>query len=233
MNEQKLSYRLERVCAQLPENARFADIGSDHAYLPCYAILQKKASFAVAGEVVKGPYQSACQQVEKVSLKDVIDVRLGNGLEVVKNEDNLTAITIAGMGGPLIASILEDGKEKLSSIRRLILQPNVGAHAIRNWLMNHYFAIINEEIIEEDGKIYEIIVAEPTKQIHTLTEKELYLGKLLIAEKNEVFIKKWQGELEQLEKVKLGLDRATQSNEVTNKLAEVTKKMAWIKEVIG
>ena len=87
-----------------------------------------------------------------------IDVRFGNGLAVIKEEDHVQTITIAGMGGPLIASILEAGKEKLTTAETLILQPNVHAKAIREWAIKEQWKIDQEAILEEHDKIYEILV---------------------------------------------------------------------------
>ncbi|MFP3416209.1 tRNA (adenine(22)-N(1))-methyltransferase TrmK, partial [Bacillus sp. SIMBA_074] len=74
--------------------------------------------------------------------------------------DEATCITIAGMGGTLISSILESGKGKLGKAERLILQPNVGAANVRSWLIDNGWELSGEEILEEDGKIYEILIAE-------------------------------------------------------------------------
>ena len=57
MNHLELSKRLAKVGEFVPENTRLADIGSDHAYLPVALMLKGKIQFAVAGEVVKGPYE--------------------------------------------------------------------------------------------------------------------------------------------------------------------------------
>ena len=92
--------------------------------------------------------------VEKLQLSPLISVRKGDGLEVIEKGE-ADVITIAGMGGSLIAHILKAGKDKLSGKERLVLQPNIHAHHIREWLYQEGYALINEEILEEDGKYYE------------------------------------------------------------------------------
>ena len=107
MNAQKLSKRLEMVASFVPTGAIVADIGSDHAYLPCYLVHKGIATRAVAGDVVQGPSDSAVRQVRTEGLSGKITVRLADGLAAVEEADAVTAVTIAGMGGPLIVSILE------------------------------------------------------------------------------------------------------------------------------
>ena len=87
-----------------------ADIGSDHAYLPIYAIQNDLCTKAIAGEVIQGPYKAAKRNIANYELNQLVDVRLGDGLSVINAEDQIDNITVCGMGGPLIAKILNDGK---------------------------------------------------------------------------------------------------------------------------
>ncbi|WP_458412470.1 tRNA (adenine(22)-N(1))-methyltransferase [Schinkia sp. CFF1] len=237
MNELILSRRLETVASEIPPNSKMADIGSDHAYLPSYAVLHGIASYAVAGEINEGPYQSAVNQVEKLSLSNSIKVRKGNGLEVIEKGE-VNVITIAGMGGPLISEILEAGKEKLAEVERLILQPNVGAKNIRIWLLENGWQLIKEHIVEEDGKIYEVLVAErgnqgaPYKDEKNV-EAALLLGPLLMKEKDEVFKKKWLHELAKWEMILKQLESAAQTVETLEKKREMSKKIQMVKEVVN
>ena len=85
-------------------------------------------------------------------------MRLANGLAAFEPADEVTTITICGMGGRLIADILDAGKDKLTGVDRLILQPNNREDDLRIWLMENGFEIIAESIMTENGKYYEIMV---------------------------------------------------------------------------
>jgi tRNA (adenine22-N1)-methyltransferase len=236
MNIDQLSKRLETVVSYIPKDSKIADIGSDHAYLPCYAIGKGIASSAIAGEVVKGPYLSAKQQVKEASLEDSVEVRMGNGLAILAPNE-VDCITIAGMGGTLIASILEEGNEKLEGVKRLILQPNVSAKTIRCWLLENNWELISEEIVEEDGKIYEILVAERGNPISPYSEqgkeKELLLGPFLIKERNTAFIKKWKQELNQWNKILENMNKAEATTELVERKEQINRKVNIVEEVIG
>ncbi|MGX7196139.1 tRNA (adenine(22)-N(1))-methyltransferase [Enterococcus olivae] len=232
MNEQELSQRLARVGAYVPQDARLADIGSDHAYLPVALMLQRQISFAVAGEVVQGPFESAEKQVRKSGLSDRIEVRLADGLEAIQTTDQINTVTIAGMGGTLIRAILESGKQqqRIDGTERLVLQPNVGEKTLREWLFQNEYTIIAEEILEENNKIYEILVAEKQDQVD-YSQKELFFGPLLLQEKSKVFLAKWRRELKAREYVLQQLEKAEEKP--VEKIEEIQTQIEWIKEVLA
>ncbi|RXF36381.1 tRNA (adenine-N(1))-methyltransferase [Enterococcus faecalis] len=233
MNENQLSKRLATVGDLIPRGSRLADIGSDHAYLPVALMLENKLSFAVAGEVVEGPYQSAKTQVSKSNLTDKIIVRLANGLDAIEPEDQIDVISICGMGGTLIRDILEAGRKKnrLTGKERLILQPNIGEPTLRRWLMANDYSIIDETIVEENRKLYEIIVAEKTEQSVSYTDQELLFGPVLIKKQGPVFTKKWQRELKQRKTVLAQLAKA--SGEHIEKQAKLQQDQQLIEEVLA
>ena len=231
MNAQQLSERLTRVASYISSGATVADIGSDHAYLPCYLIHQGIASHVIAGEVAKGPYESALNHVNEEQLENSIIVRFANGLQAIHKEDNVDTVTIAGMGGPLISTILDQDKEILSSVSRLILQPNIHAKAIREWALLNEWRIVAEEILEEDDKIYEILVLE--KGSMTLTEAELLLGPFLLQERNNVFLAKWNKEAKEWKRILEAIKSAELSKEVQIKKEEVENRLTLVKEVLN
>lgn len=230
MNEQKLSKRLATVAHYVRKNDRVADIGSDHAYLPAWLVLNQQIERAVAGEVVEGPYQAALKLVNQLTLGEQITVRLGDGLDAVEASDEITAITIAGMGGSLISEILERGRQssRLSGQERLILQPNVGEKTLRMWLMSHSYEIIAESLLEEDGRFYEVIVAEKVASPVNYSVAELTFGPFLLKEQNDSLIAKWQGDLLNRKRV---LGELQQAKHVPiEKIAEMTQMITLIEE---
>ena len=192
-----ISKRLELVASFVPQGAILLDVGSDHAYLPIDLVERGKIESAIAGEVVEGPYQSAVKNVEAHSLKEKIQVRLANGLAAFEESDQVSVITIAGMGGRLIARILEEGLDKLANVERLILQPNNREDDLRIWLQENGFQIVAESILEEAGKFYEILVVEVGQM--KLSASDVRFGPFLTKEISPVFVQKWQKEAVKLE----------------------------------
>ncbi|KIL48552.1 SAM-dependent methyltransferase [Jeotgalibacillus alimentarius] len=231
MNSSQLSQRLLAVADYVGPDEIVADIGSDHAYLPCYLVKKNKIKKAIAGEVVEGPYQSAINQVKQDQLGDYIDVRKGNGLTVIVPGE-VTTVTIAGMGGPLISEILENGKDRLEGVKKLILQPNISAISIRSWLQENGWQISDERILEEDKKIYEVLLAERTKEQMDLSPSELLLGPVLIKNQSAIFKLKWEQELNQYKKILKQMQMAGQQGSLNQKKQDIEQKIKMIEEAI-
>lgn len=231
MDANKLSQRLKVVADFVPQNSRVADIGSDHAYLPVYLMKQKQIEFGIASEVAKGPLDNAIQEIKAEGLSDRIDTRLADGLLSVQPEDKIDCVTIAGMGGTLIKNILENGKSHLSGNELLILQPNVGENRLRTWLMNNQYEISDETILREDGHTYEIIVAKKTDEPVKYTEQEIKFGPFLLKQHSDVFVEKWENEIERIEMVIDQMNLAKHDKPV-DKINSMKKEIEEIKEVL-
>lgn len=230
-NEIVLSDRLRNIMAFLPNGSYFADIGSDHAYLPIAVCQNDQEAKAIAGELNEGPYQSALKHVKQQLLSDRIEVIKGDGLEVIQNKP-IKQVVIAGMGGGLIRSILEKRKHLLKDVERLILQPNVDSECIREWLLDTEYQLIAERILEEDGHIYEILVADmlTTNRVREYSAKELLFGPYLLKDKNRVFKQKWQRELTNNHNIIRQMKQAKKPD--LNKIKQFEIKGKWIQEVL-
>ena len=223
--ETRLSKRLGAVASYVQKGSRLADVGSDHAYLPLFLVENGIIDYAVAGEVVQGPYQSALKNVAQAGQLEQIQVRLANGLSAIESSDQIDTITIAGMGGRLIADILEADLAKLAGVQRLILQPNNREDELRIWLEAHGFQIVAEEMVTENQKFYEILVVEPGTM--ELTPLEQRFGPFLLQEKSSVFLAKWQSELEKLTR---SLEKIPAQHQEDIRLLQ--DKISAIKEVL-
>jgi tRNA (adenine22-N1)-methyltransferase len=224
-----------------------ADIGSDHALLPTYLAGRGRISFAIAGEVNDGPFEAARKQVMQSGLKGKVDVRLGNGLAVISPHE-VDVITIAGMGGSLIARILEEGQERLPGVKRLILQPNVAEDQVRIWLRDHDWYLEEELMLEEDGHIYEVLVAVRASEDRDyrslyaalslpcgkLAKEDLLIkmGPWLLRHPTEVFIYKWQSEADKLDKICMQMEQSG-SEAALERLKTMRLEAGQIREVIA
>lgn len=231
MDADHLSQRLATVAKYVPKGARLADIGTDHAYLPVNLLKKGLISGGVAGEVVAGPFKNAEHEINREGFSEQLTARLANGLRAIEPSDHIDTVAIAGMGGALITQILSQDFDRLAGVDRLILQPNVGAMQVRRFLMTHGFQLVTEEILSEDGHIYEVLVADRQDQVQQYNEEELRFGPFLLAHPNAAFIAKWQHEGQRTAAV---LDEVQAAKTVpTEKVAALTTALQQIKEVLA
>ncbi len=155
--ESRMSERLITVAGMLgsdgfrPESA--ADVGCDHGYISIYLVQSGIASSAIAMDVRKGPLSGAKANIEGYGLEDRITTRLSDGLKELK-EGEAQGLVIAGMGGKLMARILEDGNPVKLGIKKAVLQPQSELSEFRQYLRDKDYSILEEKIVFEDGKYY-------------------------------------------------------------------------------
>lgn len=178
----KLSMRLQSIANFIPRNSIVADIGTDHGYIPQYLIENGICKHIIASDVSQGSLNKTISLIEEFKLSDRIIPRLGYGLEILKPFEADTVV-MAGMGGLLIRDIMEKDNKLTISITSFVLQPMIASKELREYLFNNSFIIIDEELVKEDDKYYEIIYAKKGKD---LIEKEIYfeISKRLIQKKH-------------------------------------------------
>lgn len=175
----KLNERLLSVAKLVLPGQTAADIGTDHSYLPVYLVINGVCPAVVATEKARGPYDNACQLVELLSLTRQIDVRLGEGLSVLRPGE-ATTLCLAGMGGYVMRDILEATPAVVASAQRLVLQPQKNAAMLRRYLQDSGWRIVAEDIAFDHGFYYEIIAAEKGRM--ELTEEEALFGPCLLSQ---------------------------------------------------
>lgn len=171
-----LSKRLEEVYKRVPEGARVADIGCDHAYLPIELVKTGRASFALGCDLNRGPLDAARQNAWRMGIKeDKLTLRLGNGLAPVAAGE-VDTVTIAGMGAGLMRDILEASPEVVKALKRIVVSPNIAPWLLRSWAVENQFAVVEETVVFEGGHYYETFVMVPSADAVHYSDLELYFG---------------------------------------------------------
>lgn len=162
-----------------------ADIGTDHAYIPVYLLTSGKCSFAIAADINEGPLNKARENAAKYGVSDKIYFALTDGLNGLPLEEKgVTDIVICGMGGELIASILEASDYTRNGMVNLILQPMSSIEELRSYLDEKGYATENESICTSAGKIYQCLKCRFDGTIRTSSPAELAVGKINIKNGN-------------------------------------------------
>ncbi|CAM3107099.1 tRNA (adenine(22)-N(1))-methyltransferase [Sporolactobacillus spathodeae] len=229
-----LTKRLQTVLSFIPKGARLADIGSDHAHLPCRAVSDKLVPSAIAGEVREGPYTQSIENVRAYGLEAQVDVRLGNGLDVLQPGE-ANAIVLAGMGGELITDILTRGRSKLAHGTILILQPNIRESHVRSWLLTNGWEIDDEAIVEEAPHFYEIIRAIKIgdARAQDCDESDLLMGPVLRKQKSATFRKKWLRRKKKLNEILAALQQTADSEMIRERSRDCLHQIRLIESSLG
>ena len=151
----ELSERLKFILENVEKTEVLADIGTDHGYIPIYAVKNNIVSKAIACDINKEPLDKAKLNCILENVDENIEFRLGNGLKVLEKEE-VNVVIIAGMGGNLIRDILEEDIDKVKSLDYLVLQPAQNPEILREYLYNNEYEVINEDLCYEENKYYEL-----------------------------------------------------------------------------
>lgn len=187
---QKISKRLKAITNYIKPYQKLADIGTDHAYLIVYALQNGLIQSAQAVDNKIGPLTSAKQNCIKNGVVEQVDFTLASGLRELSRE--IEVVVIAGMGGNTIQDILTENLETAKLVKRMILQANTHLDSLRKFLDETGFVIEEEEMVEENKKIYEIMQVRYTGSSPSLTDADYIFGPKLRLEKSNVFLKKAQ-----------------------------------------
>ena len=193
----KLSNRLKKIAELVDFGATVIDVGTDHGYVPNFLCEKKISRDIIATDISKNSLEKSIELTRERDNEKYIRNILANGI-VKENRDN---IIIAGLGGIQIAEIILNSIEIARSAKKLILQPMQKTNILRRELNNMGFEIIDEEIIFEDDRYFEIILARYFGEIKKLEEVDFYFSKSLIEKKDIVyldFLRERQRELEKI-----------------------------------
>lgn len=175
-----LDIRLRAAADMVPRGARLADIGSDHAYLPIALCLENKIDCALASDINEGPVAAAVANIHKNGLDGRIVAVRADGLDKTR-DFHPDCITVLGMGGELIVSILDKAEWVKDESITLVLQPMTHPEILASYLAANGFAVTDEVIVCDGGRddrIYRLIQAKYDGLCRNLTEGEALVGRL-------------------------------------------------------
>ncbi len=175
----RLSARLRAIFDLVPEGAAVCDVGTDHGYLPAALASSGRACRVIATDIREKPLQNARENLEQFSVTNV-ELRLCDGLSAV-TADEVDTVVIAGMGGDVIAGILERAEWLRNSAKTILLQPMTSAEVLRVYLSENGFVIACEPTLEENGKVYSIMKVEYTGKPYNLTTAQEFAGDISAA----------------------------------------------------
>lgn len=176
-----LDTRLECAAKFVRQGARFADVGTDHAYLPIFLLKSGKIEYAVCSDINEGPLNSARENAREAGLSENIEFILADGADALSKKE-LTDVAICGMGGELIAQIVEKAHFLKDEKIQLILQPMSKFAYLRSTLTRLGFEIFSEEYSSSQGKMYVTFSVFYTGCVREIDEFEAEFG-------NEKFLK--------------------------------------------
>ena len=180
MREVGLDQRLLSVAGFVRQGAVVADIGTDHARLPIFLLKEGRVSTAFLSDINEGPLRSAAENLKAAGLSDRVTLMLLDGAAGL----GITDYCIAGMGGELIADIIEKATHLATSGVRLILQPMTRQGYLRAYLARSGFNILDERYSFADGKYYLTVLAEYDGKERSLTPSAAECGLIMPREED-------------------------------------------------
>ena len=148
-----------------------ADVGTDHARLAA-ALALEKSTRVYASDINEGPLKAARRTLEEYGVKNVELVR-SDGLENIPFADD---VIICGMGGELIADIVENCRFTNENTR-FILQPMTKAEVLRRRLYSRGFELLEERAALHAKKLYTVMLWKFSGAERDISDMEALCGK--------------------------------------------------------
>ena len=225
-----MSIRLETIASKVIDSKGVADVGTDHAYIPIMLRERGYSGRIIATDINEGPLKKARIGLLNAGFEESVELILCDGLDGCE-PDCVDTVIVAGMGGDTINGIIDRAEWTYKPGIKLILQPVTKPEILRYWLVNNSYQITDEQLVKENGTIYQIIcaeIAEPVKY----SDAELFVGKYEkicssehFAEQIDIHIKRFKAAVGGLCKAeRTGLDAWLEINKsILNELIEMRR----------
>jgi len=235
--EVEISARMQALTALVTPGLRVCDVGCDHGFVSIYLVQKGIAPKVLAMDVRQGPLSQAQAHVAEWGLTDKIETRLSDGL-LKMNQEEADCIICAGMGGPLMIKILQESREKVLSLKELILQPQSEISRFREYLRTNGFHIIKEDMVFEDGKYYPMMKVIPretedqvdyNKEVPNTAEQQVFdlFGQCLLEHRHPV-LKQYLEHSRNVTEVLIKKLKEQKSERARERLPQLEEELKWI-----
>ena len=206
-----LSSRLLQIAMLVDRNKVVFDVGSDHALLPCFLVENGISNKVYAGEIAQGPLNAGIANIKKRNLEGKVIPVFSDGL--VKAEDDVDIVIIAGMGYHTIKHILDNCE--IERYQYFIVQPNTDVELLRQYISDHNYTIEDERVVFDD--FYYQIIKFSADLHEPYSEMQIKYGPILLERKDEVFIAYLNDLLNRLKQI----NEKANKEEYTNTINEI------------
>lgn len=227
----ELSERLYSITEMVTPGHVVADVGCDHGYVSIYLVEEGIIPRAIAMDVGVGPLERAKQHIEEAGLTDYIETRLSDGVRELQPGE-AECLIIAGMGGPLMQRIMEEGRKVLSEMKEFILQPQSEIAEFRHFLQDNGYHIISESMVCEEGKYYPMMKAIHG-EMHYENEVDFRYGRILLHEENPILHQFLRKEEQHYVNLLEGLNQSEQTDRVEERRQELEQELTYTREALG
>ena len=227
MENIKINDRLLTAVPFVRKGKRFADIGTDHGYLPIYLLDKGIINFAIAADINRGPLDKAEENIEKFGLNGRIKTVLCDGLKGI-NASEVDDVAIFGMGGELIMKIIDEAPWLKGEDKRVILQPMTHPEKLREYLANNGYKIIGETLSFDRDKIYQTICAEYDGEARKYDSFTLHFGEFILAQKTALLVELLENTRKKLERKIEG--KKSGNEDISEEILLLTKINKYIEE---
>jgi tRNA (adenine22-N1)-methyltransferase len=178
--------RLEKISSYISDNEKVLDVGCDQALLS--KILAKRKIYSIASDLRPNIIENAKKNLTPLE-KEYITFSVSNGVPTILNEEY--TLVLSGMGAHTILDILKNSNYRFNKI---ITISNNNNDILRTEMSKLNYYVLEEEIIKEKGKFYNLIVFDNVKRDYS--KEQILVGinhknKELLKEKNDYLIKKY------------------------------------------
>ena len=201
-----------------------ADIGTDHALLPCHLLEQGICDRMILADLSPKALRHAEEQVNRRHLQAHVMLRCANGFDALEN-DRCGCVSAMGMGGETLAEILRRGADRLQGAV-LVLSAHTDPHLVRQAVQDIGYHFVREELCKAAGRFYVMWRAEPGMEM--LSDNAKKYGELLYQSASPLLGEYLRWRIAVLKDKECGLLAGSRTNEAA--LEEVRADLAFYQD---